>query len=145
MQLARALTRAEWQFAGGIAILIGCACAPSPRPTPLNFSGDWAATTSQGRRMTFTVSPDLSITALTIEYSFGGCSGSLSFSPNVPLTNTPGTAVALVTYAPNGPSGPGRAVVNFVFPSVISANGTVQFAAFPDCGSSSATWEAVKR
>ena len=145
MRLMRKLTRAEWQFAGGIAILIGCACAPGPRPTPINFSGDWGGTTSQARRMTFTVSPDLRITVLAIDYSFGGCSGSLTLSPNVPLTNTGGTAVAMVTYAPNGPSGPGRAVVNFVFPSAFSANGTVQFMEFPDCGGSNATWEANRR
>src|SRR6266566_47373 len=111
MRFARALTKAEWRFAGGMAILIGCACAP-PRPTPLNFAGDWAGTTSQGRAITFTVSSDLIITRLSVDYAFGGCTGSLTVSPNVALLNTSGAAAAVVTYTATGPTGPSRPVVH---------------------------------
>ena len=71
----RPLTRLEWQFAAGMAILIWCACAP-PRPTALNFNGDWDGTTSQGRAIRFSVQ-DLRIIGVTVEYSFGSCTGSV--------------------------------------------------------------------
>jgi hypothetical protein len=138
------MTRTDWQFAAGMAVLIGCACAPS-RPTPLDFSGAWAGTTSQGLPITFTVSPDLRVTALTVDYSFGGCSSSLTLSPDAALTNTSATAATVVDYAPNGPTGPSRTVVHFLFPSISSANGTVEFHDYPACGSSNANWTASKR
>ena len=144
MSLTRPLTRAEWQFAGGIAVLIGCACAPS-RPTPLNFSGEWAGTTSQSRPIAFSVSPDLRITAVTVDYSFNGCSGSLTIPSNAALANTSGTADAVVSYAPNGPTGLSRTTVHFLFPSITSANGTVEFSDYSTCGSSNATWTANTR
>lgn len=139
----RSLTRLEWQFAAGMAILIWCACAPASRPTPLNFNGDWAGTTSQGRAIRFSV-VDLRITAVTVEYAFSGCTGSVTAPASAPLQNPSGTASAVVTNAPNGPSGPSRTVVNFLFPSIASANGTVQFSDFPGCGSANATWTASK-
>jgi hypothetical protein len=145
MRFARKLTKAEWRFAAGMAILIGCACAPSPRPTPLDFSGDWAGTTSQGRSITFTVSPGLVITRLSVDYAFGGCTGSLNVSPNVALLNTSGAAAAVVTYTPPGPTGSTPTVVRFLFPSFATANGSVDFGDFSTCGSSTATWTASKR
>jgi hypothetical protein len=137
----RALTRVEWQLAAGLAILIWCACAPPARPTPIDFSGAWAGTTSQGRPITFTVSADLRVTALTVGYAFDGCSATLNVPANVPLINTSGTASAVVTDAP----GPGSVavVVRFLFPSAASANGTAQFGV-PGCGSATATWTASK-
>jgi hypothetical protein len=140
----RPLTRLEWQFAAGLAILIWCACSPA-RPTPLDFSGHWAGTTSQNRPITFTVSADLHVTAVTVGYDFAGCSGTVTMTPNVPLLNTSGTADAVVTYAPNGPTGPSRTTVRFFFPSTTSANGTVEFADYPGCGNTSTRWTADKR
>ena len=139
----RTLTRLEWQFAAGMAILIWCACAPSPRPTPLNFNGDWSGTTSQGRAIRFTIA-NLQVTTVTVEYAFSGCTGSVTIPATAPLLNPGGTASAVVTHTPNGLSGPSRTVVNFLFPSITTANGTVQFADYPGCGSTNATWTAAK-
>jgi len=144
MTSRRRLTSSQWRFVGGMAILIGCACAPV-RPAPLDFSGSWAGTTSQGRPITFTVSSELRVTALSLDYAFGTCSGSLKVSPNAALQNPNGTAAALVTDTPNGLSGPNRTIVNFLFPSPSTANGTAQFLEFPTCGSTNATWTATKR
>jgi hypothetical protein len=144
MRLTRRLTKTEWQLAGGLAVLVGCACAPS-RPTPLDFSGEWAGTTSQARPIAFTVSPDLRITAVTVDYSFNGCAGSLTIPSNVALLNTAATADAVVSYAPNGPTGPSRTTVHFLFPSIASASGTLEFMDYSTCGSSNATWTANKR
>ena len=140
---SRRLTRHEWQFAAGAAILVWCACAP-PRPTPIDFSGEWAGTTSQGRPIAFTVSRDLRVTGVTVEFAFAGCSGTLTIPANALLLNTSGTASAVVTYAPNGAAG-ARTMINFLFPSMTHANGTVQFTDFAACGSADGTWTADKR
>jgi hypothetical protein len=144
MRLTRRLTKQEWQFVGGMAVLIGCACSPA-RPTPLDFSGEWAGTTSQARPITFTVSPDLKVTRLSVDYAFETCSGNVSVSPNIALTNTTGTAAALVAYTPNGPTGPNRTTVRFLFPSIVSANGSAEFNGFAPCGNTIATWTAIRR
>lgn len=141
----RPLTRLEWQIAAGLAILIWCACAPATRPTPLDFAGRWSGTTSQGRTIAFTVSPDLRVTTLTLGYAFAGCAGTLDVTTDAPLFNTTGTADAVFTYAPNGPQGQSRTTVNFLFPSVAAANGTIRFRNDPTCGDSDATWTATKR
>jgi hypothetical protein len=140
---SRPLTRYEWQFAAGAAILIWCACSP-PRPTPIDFSGEWAGTTSQGRRITFTVSGDLRVTGVTIEFTFASCAGTLPIPANAVLLNPSGAATAVVTYAPNGAAG-ARTTINFLFPSMTRATGTVQFDDFATCGSANATWTADKQ
>jgi len=137
----RPLTRREWQFAAGMAILIWCACSPA-RPTPLNFNGDWSGTTSQGRPIRFSVQ-DVRVIAVTVEYAFGGCAGSLTIPADAILQNTSGTADAVVTYTPNGPAG-ARTTVNFLFTSPTSAHGTAQFTNYPTCGDSNVTWTANK-
>ena len=140
----RRLIRLEWQFAAGMAILLWCACAPPVRPTPLDFSGTWSGTTSQGRPIGFTVSSDLRITAVTVDYAFGGCSGTLTIPTSASLLNTTGTASAVIAWTPNGPTGLSRTTVHFLFPSTTSANGTVDFQDYSTCGSSTATWTATK-
>ena len=138
------LTRLEWQFAAGLAILIACACAPA-RPTPLNFSGEWSGTTSQNQPIGFTVSGDLRLTTITLGFSFAGCAGTLTIPADTPLLNTGGTAAAVVTYSPQGPAGPSRTTVHFLFPSSANANGTIEFADYSTCGSTAASWTAAKR
>jgi hypothetical protein len=145
MSSSRRLTKSEWQFVAGVAVLIGCACAPA-RPTPLDFSGDWAGTTSQGRSIVFTVSPGLVVTSLSVDYVFGGCSGTVTVNPAAgTLFNTGGTASAAINYLPQGGRGPNRTIVNFLFPSPTTANGALQFLEFSTCGSAMATWAATKR
>jgi hypothetical protein len=93
--------------------------------------------------MAFTVSANR-ITALTVDYACGGGSGALTLPADVPLLNTSGRAAATVTFSSNGPSGPSRIVVRFLFQSSRSANGTVEFTNDSACGSSDATWTATR-
>jgi hypothetical protein len=142
----RPLTRSEWRLVTGLAILIGCMCAPpAPRLAPVkHFSGKWTGLTSHGRAIAFTVYSNR-ITALTFDYACSGGSGSLSIPADVPLLNTTGrTAAAVVTLSSDGPSGPTRILVRFLFPSVKRANGTVEFTNDPACGSSDVTWTAKR-
>lgn len=147
MRLGRRWTKAEYQFAGGMAILIGCACAPAApaRPTPLDFSGEWTGSTSQTRPIAFTVSPDLRITSVALDFSFSGCAGSLSLPADVTLLNATGTAAAAFTHAPNGPTGSNRTTIHFLFPSIASALGTIEFSDYAGCGNATATFNASKR
>jgi|SRR5215471_7338000 len=144
MTFRRRVTTSQWRFAGGMAILIGCACTPpaTMRPTPVDFSGRWAGTTSQGKAITFTVSADLRITALSVDYAFDSCSGNVTLSPNAAVQNPNGNATAVVTDTPNGPGGANRTIVNFLFASPVTATGTVQFIAFPGCASTNSPWTA---
>src|SRR4051812_50226850 len=89
MERMRIPRRPEWTFTTGMAILIWCACSPA-RPTPLNFAGEWTGTTSQGRPITFTVSGDLRITAVAVDFAFAGCSGAVTIPADVALLNTGG-------------------------------------------------------
>jgi hypothetical protein len=58
------------------------------------------------------------------------------------LTNTASSAAAGDRAERTVGPGPGGGELRA---PAVSANGTVQFMEFPDCGSSNATWEAVKR
>lgn len=142
----RPLTRSEWRLVTGLAILIWCACAPPapPRVAPRrDFSGRWTGRTSQGRAIAFTVSGN-QITALTVDYACGGGSGSLTLPAGVPLLNLSGRPAATITFSSDGPSGPTRIVVRFLFQSARSANGLVEFTNDPACGSSEVTWTATR-
>ena len=59
------------------------ACSDSEPPTTPEtprYDGEWSGTTSQGRPITFTVSADQKVTAITVGYSFGSCNGTNTFS-----------------------------------------------------------------
>src|SRR5438874_2568990 len=44
------------------------------------YDGQWTGTTSQGRSIAFTVSSEQKVTAITVGYSFNGCSGVNTFA-----------------------------------------------------------------
>ena len=61
------------------------ACSPTT-PSSAALDGQWTGTTSQGTPITFTVSSDQKVTAISVGYSFNGCSGVQTFS-NLNLEN----------------------------------------------------------
>jgi hypothetical protein len=136
----RPLTRLEWQFAAGMAILIWCACAP-PRTRPMPLSGAWSGTTSQGRAIRFTVTPYMRVTSVTVEYAFDGCSGTFDIPGEFPVVDISGRPGAVIRQVPSG----NRIVVNFLFPSIRNATGAIQFMDVPTCANTYATWTATHR
>jgi len=139
----RRLTRLEWRIAAGMAILLWCACAPPrPRMRPMPLSGTWSGTTSQGRAIRFIVTPYMRVTGVTVEYAFGGCSGTVDIPGDAPVTNASGTPGGVIR---SGLSGPNRIFVDFAFGSITHANGTIQFIDVPPCGHTYATWTATHR
>lgn len=144
----RPLTRSKWRLVTGLAILLGCACAPPPRPLPPRIlgsvSGDWTGRTSEGRAIAFTVSRNQRIVAVTLEYAHGGCSGTVIIPANVPLFYTADQAAATVVSSSNGQPGPGPIAVRFLFLSTRNASGTATFPNDPACRGTSATWTAAR-
>jgi hypothetical protein len=163
--------------AGAALVAIGLcafasACGSSSPTTPSSsqaaapdYAGQWSGTTSQGRSISFTVSPQQVVTAITLDYNLdnpnpsgtlqqGNCSGSSTFSN-----------LHLLIVSPAGPAlGPGFAYAsgsfespNFIelvgfFGSNTAATGAVTFLNY-DCGPKivgattaySAMWTASKQ
>ncbi len=125
--------------------------APSP---PTSFNGQWAGTTEQGQPITIMVSSDL-VTAVTVGYSYNGCSGSKSATDlnlqivdlrNGPLQLPPG-APPYAFFSLLGPySEPDNTQIQGFFrgPSERSGNGFVLFVR-PGCGESLALYTVTKR
>jgi len=109
---------------------------------------------SQGRAVTFTVSSN-HVTAVTVEYVFGGCSGSKTFSNvNVEIASPSGSSPGGQPTPPNAPPGFGygagapdgsSAQIQGFFRSNTTADGFVVFAEYPGCGDGFGFWTATKR
>jgi hypothetical protein len=84
------------------------ACGGTPEapvaPTPSGLRGDWIGTTDQGQQITLSISSDLRITSMTIDYLFPDCSGSLTFSGDDHSFYSGGVLVFSKSL-PAGPSG----------------------------------------
>jgi hypothetical protein len=134
------------------AVLLGC--SPTT-PSSSSLDGQWTGTTSQGTPISFTVSADQKVTAITVGYNFNGCSGTQRFSglsletaPNV--TCIPGPCPPSITsyrafnYVTGPIEGPSTGV-NGLFTATNRAEGQVVFRDYPGCGSAvGVTWTAIK-
>jgi hypothetical protein len=133
------------------------ACGRGPTtPSGSSYDGQWSGTTSQGRPIAFTVSSDQKVTAITVGYSFNGCSGLQTFSdlnldtaPNVtciPGPCSPGvSSFRAFSYSAGSIDGP-LTVVNGGFPSTSRAEGVVGFTNYPGCGTALGVgWTATRR
>src|SRR4029077_16858134 len=91
-------------------------------------------TTSQGRPITFAVSSDQKVTAITVGYSFNGCSGLKPFSNlNLDIGNTPTPATSLgpgFGFGSGPPDGPNYTQVYGSFSSNTTATGPHSFCGF---------------
>jgi len=130
------------------------ACDKSPTTSssggPARYDGEWSGTTSQGRPITFTVSADQKVTALTVGYNFNGCSGANTFSNlNLDIGNPPSpTAPSLgpsFGYGSGPPDGANFTQVLGSFTSSTTATGSVVFGAYAGCGTAFGAWNASKR
>jgi hypothetical protein len=141
-----------------VCVLVSACGSPSgPGASEPNYEGQWSGTTAQGRAVSFTISPDQSVTTLTVGHEFNGCSGSQTFSgisvsivPQVQCIPAPCSNQLLSYRAFNYSVGtsleePGTSL-NALFTSAGRAEGLVHFRNFPGCGSAlSVAWSATKR
>jgi hypothetical protein len=143
----------RWVMFGWCALM--GACSPTT-PSSASLDGQWSGTTSQGTPITFTVSSDQKVTALSVGYSFNGCSGMQTFSnlnlETAPtLTCIPGpcpttaSSYRAFSYSAGSIDGP-FTTVNGLFMLTTSAEGQVAFRNYPGCGSAAGIgWTAAKR
>ena len=137
------------------ALMSACQSGPT-MPTSSGYNGQWSGTTSQGMAISFTVSPDEKVTAITIGHNFNGCSGSQTFS-NLNLATAPDvmcipgpcapsiSAFRSFGYAAGLAEGPSTQV-HGLFLSNSRAEGSAGFRDFPGCGSViGVAWTATKR
>jgi hypothetical protein len=118
--------------------------------------GEWSGTTSQGAPISFVVSPNETVTAITLGYDFNGCSGSHTFADlNVPtapnLTCIPGPCSGIQEsyrafgYSTGSASGP-YTQLNGLFLPGNQAKGQAVFRDYPSCGTAPAVeWTATRR
>lgn len=131
------------------------ACSPT-KPSSAALDGQWSGTTSQGTPITFTVSSDQKVTAITVGYSFSGCSGVQAFSnlnlDTAPMvTCIPGPCSSAISsyrafsYSAGSIDGP-FTTVNGLFTLPTRAEGQAAFRDYPGCGTAvGITWAATKR
>ncbi len=130
-----------------------CGNSPSaPTGTPgvmANYEGEWNGMTSQGMRISFTVS-DQKVTAITVGYNFNGCNGTNAF-PNLnlaigyppnPTSPYPGPGFGFGSGAPDGPN---YTQVYGTFISGSAATGWMIFGGYSGCGNALGTWSATKK
>jgi hypothetical protein len=131
----------------------GCGDSAANNPTtpggdPARYDGQWKGTTSQGRPITFTVSSAQKVTAITVGYSFNGCSGSNTFSNlNLDIGVTPNPATSLgpgFGFGSGSPEGSNYTQVYGSFRSNTTASGTVIFGDFAGCGNAIGIWTATR-
>jgi hypothetical protein len=116
----------------------------STTPSGSSYDGQWSGTTSQGMSIAFAVSTEQRVTAITVGYSFNGCSGLQTFS-NLNLDTAPKvtcipgpcspqvSSFRAFSYSAGSGDGP-LTVVNGGFPSTNTAQGVVGFTNYPGCG-----------
>lgn len=125
-------------------------------PSDARYQGQWVGTTAHGTPITFTVSPDEKVTAITVGYSFNGCSGTQTY-PDLSLETirtvicVPGpcapdlSSFRSFSYSAGSAGGP-FTLVNGIFPSLTRAEGSVGFRDYPGCGSAiGIAWTATRR
>jgi hypothetical protein len=131
----------------------GCGTGTASSPTTpaggaTRYDGQWKGTTSQGRPITFAVSLEQKVTAITVGYSFNGCSGLNTFSNlNLDIGNTPNPATTLgpgFGFGSGAPDGPNYTQVYGSFSSNTTASGSVVFGAYPGCGNGGGIWTATR-
>ena len=131
----------------------GCGGSGANNPTtpggdPARYDGQWKGTTSQARPITFTVSSAQKVTAITVGYSFNGCSGVNTFSNlNLDIGVTPNPATSLgpgFGFGSGPPDGANYTQVYGSFRSNTTASGTVIFGGYPGCGNAGGIWTATR-
>ena len=133
------------------------ACGSSPTtPAPVSVAGSWSGTTAHGSPITFTVSADEFVTAISFSHSFNGCSGSQSFSGLhltigvdarcIPGPCPPGvSSYRQFSHAATSPAGFSTEIAG-MFPSGDRAEGQINLRNYLSCGSAiGVTWQASKR
>jgi hypothetical protein len=131
----------------------GCSYSPMG-PGALDYAGEWSGTTSQGRPISFTISSKARVTAISVAYDFGGCSGVKTFTGlDVAIRTAPAGVLPpeLEQYAGfnfrDGAQGAANATqVVGALKSETTATGAASFENYAGCTNTfeGVTWNATK-
>jgi hypothetical protein len=103
-------------------------------PSASGYAGEWSGTTSQGQPISFSVSSDQTVTALSVGYVFSGCSGIDRLSGLSEPIIYPASTGGLSQFGRK--LADGRAInVTIAFVANQIASGAVVFCGAPSCGS----------
>jgi len=132
----------------------GCSSSTMPTPpstgVPPRYDGEWSGTTSQGRPISFTVSADQKVTAITVGYSFNSCSGTKTFPGlsldigNPPNPGSPSGGPGF-GYGSGPPDAPNYTQVYGTFASSTAVSGSVVFGDYTNCGNAIGIWSATRK
>lgn len=136
--------------------LVACGSGGPASPSGSTLAGQWSGTTAHGMPIAFTVSSGEKVTAISLGYSFNGCSGSHAFSdlnldtvPNVTCIPGPCSPILSSFRSFNysaGSAGGSFTTINGIFPSANRAEGAIAFRDYPQCGSMVGVgWTATRR
>jgi hypothetical protein len=139
------------RYAAVCVLALSAACGGGPSgpsgPSAASYAGEWTGTTSQGTPLTFTVSPERTVTRITVGYNFEGCSGTATYATAVAIQNVPTAPVPVgsAIYDSGRDSG-NRVLISFLLTSNNDAHGVVIFSEWAGCGSTvaNAPWTAAK-
>jgi hypothetical protein len=134
-----------------LCALLACGGGPTTPSSgdTTNRDGQWSGTTSQGRPISFTVAGD-KVTAITIGYNFGGCSGTSTFANlsldigTSPFPGAPNIGPGF-GFGSGNPELPNYTQVYGNFSTTTAAGGSMVFANFAGCGNAVGIWNAAKR
>ena len=144
-------------FTSGCARTISSVARALPPLGSASLSvGEWSGTTSQGMPIEFSVSPDETVTTISIGYDFNGCTGSHTFSDLAVPTNPgvtcipgpcPDTAESYRAFSYMDGSFAGGPVIqiNGVFLPRNEARGQVNLINYPVCGTATAVEWIARR
>ena len=150
---------ATWTCVAFATALVGACSFPAVPFTGRSGSlsvGEWSGTTAQGMPISFLVSPDETVTTITVGYDFNGCSGSHTFVDlNVPtapdLTCIPGPCSGVQEsyrafgYSVGSAAGP-YTQLNGLFLPGNQAQGQAIFRDYAGCGTAAPVeWTATRR
>lgn len=140
--------------AAGVCTACNNGNAVAVLPGDVVYTGQWSGSSSFNTRVSFSVSNEQTITAISFEYAFGGCSGTIEASnlslpieaPRMLLSAAPTSALPQFVYATGDAKG-GLAEITGTFSSDRSVSGAIVFAEYQNCGSGNAVavWNATKQ
>jgi len=156
---ARPRVGVAWTCVALASVLVGACSFPVVPLTGGASSlsvGEWSGTTAQGMPISFVVSPNETVTTITVGYDFNGCSGSHTFEdlivPTAPnLTCIPGPCSGIQEsyrafgYSVGAPGAP-FTQLNGLFLPGNQAKGQAVFRDYAGCGTATPVeWTATRR
>jgi hypothetical protein len=140
-----------------LVVAASTACSTPSQPSPAGYAGQWSGRTAQGKTITFTVSSDERVTAITVGHEFNGCASeetfanlSIGIAPELVCIPAPCPASATghrsFSHSAGDVFGGRSTTISGLFTSSSLAEGSIAFRNFGSCGTVIGVgWTATRR